>query len=137
MSPIFKVEEDFITIEQILNRDYVDDDNYLRVGLVLDGTSVLDSTTAIGLGSLFDDNDYYADNTSSIDFASDQHDFGFVSHSIKLENEGFERLEYSFDGTSVHGSLAAGDIEFLDFRYKEVMFIRSENGGQQYYLTAY
>ena len=64
--------------------------------------------------------------------------FGFPSFSILVVNDDAARyIEYSFDGTDVHGRLHAGESRTMDFRRQRRIWLRGESGGESYRLEVY
>lgn len=66
--------------------------------------------------------------------------FGFTSFSISLTNDGAVTegyIEYSFDGTTVHGRINNGEGFAHDFQAQPSIWLRGQNGGEKYRLGAY
>jgi len=63
--------------------------------------------------------------------------FGFSSFSISIVNDAAGYIEYSFDGTEVHGRLHAGESRVMDFRRQRRIWLRGESGGESYRLEVY
>lgn len=63
--------------------------------------------------------------------ASPQARFNFISQGISLLNRGSKIIEYSFDGTNLHGDLDPSDdsIGFtFDGRQESVVYFRGKDG---------
>jgi hypothetical protein len=64
--------------------------------------------------------------------------FGFASFSITLFNDADGKyIEYSFDGTNVHGRVKGGEARKMDFCRHGEIWIRGENGSEAYRLEVY
>lgn len=57
--------------------------------------------------------------------------FGFISRGFSILNKGSYVIEYSFDGTNLHGSLATSGADqgfVFDNRFEGAIFFRSIGG---------
>jgi hypothetical protein len=64
--------------------------------------------------------------------------FGFASFSLLIINDDTtDYIEYSFDGTNVHGRLLAGESRVMDFRRQRQVWLRGQSGGESYRLEVY
>ena len=65
-------------------------------------------------------------------------EIGFASFSITLFNDAVGKyIEYSFDGTTVHGRVKAGEVRTMDFCRHADVWLRGESGSEAYRLEAY
>jgi len=69
-----------------------------------------------------------------------EQDFDFHSVCIIIANDATGKyIEYSFDGTSVHGRIEDSDDQpkIMMLRYQKSIYLRGESGGEAYRLEVY
>lgn len=86
-------------------------------------------------------NSYFSDQTTTaLTTAFVKQGFGFHSFSIIIANDASATyIEFSFDGTTVHGRIKDTDQtpREMPFRRHEAIWLRGEAGGEAYRLEAY
>lgn len=84
-------------------------------------------------------NGYFEDQTGHLLTTSfSKYEFGFSSFSITLINDATGKyIEYSFDGTNVHGRVRAGEARKMDFCRHTEAWLRGESGSESYRLEVY
>jgi hypothetical protein len=81
----------------------------------------------------FCDGDTHALTTTFAGFT-----FGFPSFSITLFNDaGNGSIEYSFDGTTFHGRVKAGEVRKMDYCRHSGIWLRTEDEAGAYRLEVY
>lgn len=61
----------------------------------------------------------------------------FGSTKIFLANDSAGYIEYSLDGTNVHGKLVAGEKREMPDRFLHRIYLRGQAGGEAYRLEVY
>ena len=86
-------------------------------------------------------NSYFQDQSGTALTASFvKQEFGFQSFCITLANDSTGTyIEYSFDGTTVHGRIKDTDDQpkIMFFRRHDAIWVRGESGGEAYRLEVY
>jgi len=85
-------------------------------------------------------NKYFEDQSgTALTTSFAKQEFGFSSFSIFIANDQTSTgyIEYSFDGTNVHGRLKATEKKTMDFRRQREIWLRGESGGESYRLEVY
>lgn len=96
------------------------------------------STSAKVVGSA---NSFFSDPAATaLTTAWQNFTFGFTSVSILVSNDGIagdRYIEYSFDGSTVHGRILGGEVRVMDLRSQPGIYLRGEAGAELYRLEAY
>lgn len=98
------------------------------------GASIIVSTE-LSKGQYFEDQAGTALTTAFV-----EQDFGFCAASIALFNDATGKyIEWSVDGTNVHGRLKDTDDQPRVILFKNVnsIYLRGESGGESYRLEVY
>ena len=85
-------------------------------------------------------NKYFEDQSgTALTTSFAKQEFGFASFSIFIANDQSSTgyIEYSFDGTNIHGRLGATEKRSMDFRRQREIWLRGESGGESYRLEVY
>lgn len=93
------------------------------------------SDIQVSPNSFFSDQSVKALTTSFV-----EQEFSFNSICIIIANDQAGKyIEYSFDGTEVHGRIEDTDDQpkILMLRYHKSIYLRGESGGEAYRLEAY
>ena len=86
-------------------------------------------------------NSYYKDQAGTAlttGFVEQEFEFGSVCIIIANDATG-KYIEYSFDGTKVHGRIEDDDTQpkMMMLRYHKSIYLRGESGGEAYRLEVY
>lgn len=96
---------------------------------------------AIITGIEMSTNSYFKDQAgTALTTSFTKQEFGFASFSITLTNDATgSYIEYSFDGTTVHGRVKDTDAQpkMMPFRRHDAIWLRGESGGEAYRLEVY
>ena len=86
-------------------------------------------------------NKYYEDQAGTVLTAAFvEQEFDFHSICIIIANDATGKyIEYSFDGTNVHGRIEDDDDQpkVMMLRYQKSIYLRGESGGEAYRLEVY
>jgi len=107
------------------------------VSVKVDNNGVLYTTTSITAGSA---NSYFSDQVvTALSGTFQNFAFGFTSINITLFNDSnVEVIEFSFDGTNVHGRLKSGEGITQDFRSQSSIWLKTVSGNpSDYRLMVY
>lgn len=96
---------------------------------------------AIITGIEMSTNSYFQDQSgTALTTSFVKQEFGFASFCIVLANDATGTyIEYSFDGTAVHGRIKDTDdgLKSMLFRRQGSIWLRGESGGEAYRLEVY
>jgi len=108
-----------------------------------DGTLIALNTGDTGdFGAKFigSSNAYFSDQTiNALTGVFVSQPFSFASFNISLINDdGAETIEYSFDGTNIHGRLTPSQYAYMPYREQSGIYLRTVSGNPaNYRLTVY
>lgn len=84
-------------------------------------------------------NNYFVDGTTdatSGDFATPK-TFGFNSDSLVISNDSGNVIEFSFDGSTIHGNLKSREVLTFSNKKESDIYLRSTSGADTYRVWAY
>jgi hypothetical protein len=109
---------------------------FIPIKISSDGTLASGAVSVTGSA-----NSYYKDHTvTALTSSFVLQSFGFTSQSLLIANDeaiagGY--IEYSFNGTNIHGKLLPGETRSMDFRSQIGIYLKGQSGGEKYRLEVY